>query len=111
MNFTYPTTANLKAPRKKMEAREAILKKEQPLWRVYMERGYILQKYCYYTPKDVEELDDVEFLKNLHEKYFFPCSHPRSNEEWIYFSFMSSALTQRLRFLCQCKMIDCRFCN
>ena len=87
-----------------------LVAKPRPLWRQYREAGLIRQKYCHYTPEDVEELDNIELLKNLYRNYFLPSSQPRTQEEWLYFSEMTHTLYHRLVLLCVCGARDCPFC-
>ena len=74
-------------------------KRPKALWEVLRGSNRMRAKYKWYTPEDVEELDDVEFLKFLYVKYTFPSSQPQTHEEWVYFSLMSNAIDGRLKVL------------
>ena len=65
-----------------------------PVWQVL--RKSIRVKYAYYTPDDVTELDSIETLEWLYATYTYPSSQPQNHDEWLYFAWMSVAISERL---------------
>lgn len=64
-------------------------------WEYLLKRGNIREKYAFYTPEDIEEIDCKKTLKWLYEKYN-PSSQPRNVDEELYFYIMSSAIAAKL---------------
>lgn len=60
------------------------------------ETWHIRSKYLRWTPMEIERIDDRDLLHFLHQKYAFPASQPRNEEEVAYLQLMSEAILNRL---------------
>ena len=80
----------LKAPQRGKRSRKGM-----PLWRRYREAGEISPDVAMYTPEDVEEIDDVDFLKKVYLCYTFTNDSP-SEEERFYMLTMSLCASKKL---------------
>ena len=61
----------------------------QSLWQFLKNTGGVRAKYLSYTPEDVEEIDDIDTLRWLYDKYHMPASQPQTVEESMYQCLMS----------------------
>ena len=73
--------------------------KSQTLWTFLKDSGLVRQKYLSYNPEDIEELEDLDVLEWLYEKYRFSPSQPQTIEECTYLALMSSCIGARLHSL------------
>ena len=62
------------------------------------ESGRVQPKFLHWTPEDVEEIDDLDTLMWLREKYT-PFSQPQNVFEETYLSLMLEAVNNRLYLL------------
>ena len=68
----------------------------QSLWQFLKNTGGVRAKYLSYTPEDVEEIDDIDTLRWLYDKYHMPASQPQTVEESMYLDLMSFHLGVKL---------------
>ena len=80
----------LNAPRRGRRSRKSL-----PLWQQYREAGEISADVGSYTPEDVEEIDDVDFLKKLYLIYTFTSELP-CEKDAFYMMTMSLCVVKKL---------------
>ena len=80
----------LKAPRRGQSDHTAM-----PLWRRYREEGEISADVAFYTPEDVEEIDDINILKKIYLCYTFTNDSP-SEKERFYMQTISLCAVKKL---------------
>ena len=68
-------------------------RRKGPYWRRLKS---IRPSLLFYTPEDVEEIDEIGTLKNLFKKYYFKNAKPRCQGEWLYCSAMLDAILRKL---------------
>jgi len=90
MELPIPKTPN--APR-----RDVRVSRGRPLWRAMVEDGKVGVKYINYTPEDVEEIDSLETLEWLFEKYNVPASQSQNPWEDVYVCMMATKLAKKLK--------------
>lgn len=78
------------------ERKERKLRQLKEEERAEYEQWQIRPKYLLYTPMEVEEIEDVDFLRFLYAKYAFPSSQPRNRREEAFFDIMKETITYRL---------------
>ena len=61
--------------------------------------GGVRAKYLSYTPEDVEEIDSLDTLRWLYDKYNLPASQPQTVEEATYQCIMTFHLGVKIREL------------
>ena len=62
-----------------------------------MKSGGVKAKYLSYTPEDVEEIDDLDTLRWLYDKYKLPASQPQTVEEATYQCLMTYHLGIKIK--------------
>ena len=72
-------------------------KVERPkeLWEFIRDRGHVRSKYLSYTPEDVEEIDCLDTLRWLYEKYN-PSDQPRNMDECVYWTIMAIEVKKKI---------------
>ena len=73
--------------------------RQQSLWQFLKNTGGVRAKYLTYTPEDVEEIDDIDTLRWLYNKYHVPAGQPQTLEETMYLHLMSFHLGVKLNKL------------
>ena len=53
-----------------------------PKWRIYRESGDVHEHLAFYTPEDVDEIDDVNTLQKLFLGYAFTGLHHNTKTEY-----------------------------
>ena len=81
-----------KAPRRAFRAQPPVV----PYWKTLRSSGRVRKKYTYYTPEDVEEIDDRETIDFLYRNYCVPSSQPQNWEEDNYILIMAAAIRSKL---------------
>ena len=66
------------------------------LWQFLKNTGGVRAKYLSYTPVDVEEIDDIDTLRWLYDKYHMPASQVLTVEEATCLCLMSFHLGVKL---------------
>ena len=107
-NNTIPSLTNPpKAPKKKakrLHDRRRLEKipklrlpdpEPKPEWRVLAESGRVREKFLTYSPEDVKEIDDIDFLTEL-RGYYTPYSQPRNPIEAAYLDLVVEAIDCQL---------------
>ena len=65
-------------------------------WQDLVDSGQVQEKYLRYSPKEVENIDDTETLRQLQE-WYFPSSQPRNFFEAAYIALVYDAVTAKLK--------------
>ena len=66
-----------------------------PLWQRYREAGEISPYIGQYTPEDIEEIDDIDFLTRMYLVYTFTNDSP-TEKECYYMMTMSLCAVKKL---------------
>ena len=85
----------LNAPKRN---RRATKNQKDPLWKRFRDDGEVSEAVAYYTPDDVEEIDDIETLKRLYLLYTFVDREP-SDKDGFYMRTMHVKLLKKLNDL------------
>ena len=80
----------LRAPRRGRRSRRSL-----PLWQQYLEEGDVCPYLAAYTPEDIDEIDDLDFLKKMYLVYTFTNDSPSEKEKY-YMLTMSLCAAKKL---------------
>ena len=69
--------------------------REKVEWCVLAESGYVRDKYLFYTPEDIAEIDDLDTLEEIRLLYM-PTSQPRHILEAAYLQLIIDSINERL---------------
>ena len=69
-----------------------------PEWKVLYESGRVRERYLHLTPEDIGEIDDMDTLMDLQERYF-PSSQPRNLFEEAYLRIMQETIAAKMYIL------------
>ena len=73
---------------------------KDPLWKRFRDDGEISEAVAYYTPDDVQEIDDIATLKKMYLLYTFVDREP-SDKDGFYMRTMHVAILKKLNDLGQ----------
>ena len=82
-----------KAPKKKSDCEDCDI---LPIWQQLRKSGKVRSQWAFYTPEDVQEIDDKKNLVFLLKQYLNPPSWEENDAEWTYFCLMSWCLVRKL---------------
>ena len=82
-------------PKLRFPDEEEEKKTNLPEWRALRDSGYVREKFLLYTPEDVEEIDDIDFLLKIRE-WYFPASQPRNLFEETYIKLVWEMADKKL---------------
>ena len=74
------------------------VQKEVPLWKEMRENEEVSEAVAFYTPDDIDEIDDVETLKKLYLMYSFIDRTP-SDADGFYMRGMNIKIMKKLNDL------------
>ena len=72
---------------------------EVAYWKTLRSSGRVRRKYCYYTPEDVEEIDEKQTILFLHRHYCEPSSQAENREEDLYIQIMAAYIREKLEHM------------
>ena len=100
----YSLTTPPQAPRKKtpkklpkcrLDSIPKLVLPEQEDWEILLSLGGVRWKYAQYTPRDIKNCEDKDFLQFIVNAYY-PSSQPHTHIEAAYLSLMKQAAEEKL---------------
>ena len=90
-----PSISNPPKAPKKSESEYKI----PPVWQQLRKSGKVRSQWAFYTPEDIQEIDDRETLTSLFETYSNPPSWLYNDAEWTYCTLMCWCVVRKLETL------------
>ena len=74
--------------------------KSKPYWQTLKSSGKVRQRFLFYTPEDVEEIDDYNTLFSIYSSYYFASDYPQNEEEESYLNIMCLRCFDKMYRIC-----------